>query len=125
MNDAGESKEDYLERILMLSKEKENVHAVDIAASMGFSKPSVSVAMKKLQDLGYVEVGPHQELLLTETGKQIAEKIYERHEILGGLFMALGIDEEIAYEDACKVEHDLSNETFDAIKKYYLEHKKN
>jgi len=118
-----ESAEDYLERILMLTESNPEVHAVDVAASLGFSKPSVSIAMKKLEDQGYVRVGSHQELILTKEGREIAEKIYERHNILGSLFVSLGVDEKVAYEDACRIEHDLSDETFAALKRHFAEKK--
>ena len=116
-----ESKEDYLERILMLQESgNSHVHAVNIAESMAYSKASVSIALKKLEDSGLVSVGEKQVLTLTEEGRKIAKKIYERHQVIGGIFIALGVPKETAYEDACKVEHDLSEETFQARKKYYL-----
>ncbi len=116
-----ESKEDYLERILRL-QEKGNlkVHAVDIAESMAFSKASVSIALKKLEEAGLVSVGEKQVITLTEEGRKIAKKIYERHQVIGEIFISLGVPKDVAYEDACKVEHDLSDETFQARKAYYL-----
>lgn len=121
MPDTRESAEDYLERILILQEEKgiKEVHAVDIANSFGYSKPSVSVAMKKLEDKGYVALGPKSQLYLTPEGAKIARAMYERHQVLTGVFMSLGVSEEIACKDACKIEHDLSDETWDAIKKHY------
>ncbi len=120
MENTNESSEDYLERILMLSNNgKNSVRAIDIASSMGFSKASVSIALKKLEDKGYVIVGQKQALSLTPAGEEIAKKIYERHEVIGHFFISLGVDEEIAYKDACKIEHDLSDETFAALKKSY------
>ena len=115
-----ESAEDYLERILILEEERGNndIRAVDIAKSFSYSKPSVSIAMKKLENGGYVELGPKQQLILTQKGREIAEKMYERHKILSKIFIQLGVDEKIALRDACKIEHDLSEETFEAIKKY-------
>ena len=115
-----ESAEDYLERILILEEERGNndIRAVDIAKSFSYSKPSVSIAMKKLENGGYVELGPKQQLYLTPKGREIAEKMYERHKILSKIFINLGVDEKIALRDACKIEHDLSEETFEAIKKY-------
>lgn len=87
-----ESKEDYLERILMLQENgNSNVHAVDIAESMGYSKASVSIALKKLEDSGLVSVGEKQVLTLTEEGRKIAKKIYERHQVIGGIFIAIGV----------------------------------
>ncbi len=115
MENTNESSEDYLERILMLSNNGKNfVRAIDIASSMGFS-----IALKKLEDKGYVIVGQKQALSLTPAGEEIAKKIYERHEVIGHFFISLGVDEEIAYKDACKIEHDLSDETFAALKKSY------
>lgn len=116
-----ESMEDYLERILMLEEGGNNeIHAVEIASSLGFSKPSVSIAMKKLEQQGLVEVGPKLNLMLTEEGRKIATKVYDRHKVLSAIFMKLGVPEEVAREDACRVEHDLSDETFAALKEHYL-----
>ena len=117
-----ESAEDYLERILMLQEEgNTNVHAIDIANSMHYSKASVSIALKKLENEGYVSVGARQVLNLTESGLAIAKEVYGRHQILHGLFVLLGVDDKTACEDACKVEHDLSAATFHALKKLYEE----
>ena len=113
-----ESKEDYLERILQLSREKDGVHAVDIAKAMNFSKPSVSVAMAKLRDEKLIEIDKEGHIHLTESGKEIAEKTLEKHELLAKMFINLGVSEKNAYEDACRVEHDLSDETWDAIKRH-------
>lgn len=113
-----EAGENYLEAILMLSKEKGSVRSVDIAHHMNYSKPTISVAMKKLKDGGYINVDAEGYLTLTEEGLAIAEKIYDRHEILAHVFMALGVSETTAYKDACKVEHDLSNETFQCLKEH-------
>ena len=122
MKTTNESSEDYLEQILMLNEEgNTSVHAIDIANAMGFSKASVSIALKKLEDSGYVILGDKQVLTLSEKGKEIASKIYQRHKIIGSFFISLGVDKDIAYKDACKIEHDLSDETFDALKKAYLE----
>ena len=116
-----ESAEDYLERILILEEERGNndIRAVDIAKSFSYSKPSVSIAMKKLENGGYVELGPKQQRILTPKGREIAEKMYERHKILSKIFIDLGVDPETALRDACKIEHDLSEETFEAIKKKF------
>ncbi len=120
-----ESAEDYLERILMLQEEgNSNVHAIDIANSMHYSKASVSIALKKLENVGYVTVGPRQVLNLTESGLAIAREIYERHQVLHQLFVLLGVDDKTACDDACKVEHDLSASTFLALKKLYEEKSK-
>lgn len=115
-----ESSEDYLERILMLSETKDSVRAIDIARSMNFSKPSVSIAMKKLSENGYIEILDNSFIVLTESGKRIAKEVYERHNVLTDILVALGVDENVAKEDACKIEHDLSKESFKAIKDYYL-----
>ena len=119
-----ESREDYLERILMLSENGHKaVHAVDVALSMGFSKPSVSIAVKKHVEEKFVSVGSSSELYLTPSGLEIASKIYERHLILGEVLKGFGVSPEIAYRDACKIEHDLSDESWQALKAHYLEHK--
>ena len=114
-----ESGEDYLESILKLSEEKDAVHAIDVVNDLGLSKPSVSIMLKKLKANGYVDIDDNNHLHLTKSGKEIAERIYERHKILTDILRRLGVDEKIAEEDACKIEHDLSKETFDVIKKYY------
>lgn len=113
-----ESREDYLERILILSKEKEFVRSIDIASSMSFSKASVSIAMKKLRENGLIEVVDNGHITLTEKGYEIASNTYERHQILSELFISFGVDKETALKDACKVEHDISPTTFAAIKKF-------
>lgn len=113
-----ESQEDYLEKILQISQKKDNVHAVDIAREMNFSKPSVSVAMNKLKEAGYIVINEKDEISLTKSGKAIAEKTLEKHLILTDLLVSLGVDKKTAMEDACRVEHDLSDETWKAIKKY-------
>ncbi|MCI1734376.1 MAG: metal-dependent transcriptional regulator [Bacilli bacterium] len=115
------SAEDYLERILMLAETGEPVHAVDIANSFGYSKPSVSIALMKLEKRGMVLVNDRHQLSLTAAGKAIAQKIYERHKVLGALFVALGVTKDVAFDDACRVEHDISDETFEALKKHYQE----
>lgn len=117
-----ESSEDYLERILMLHIKNEKVKAIDIASSMGFSKASVSIALKKLKANGLVKVSKDGDVGLTEDGLRVAQKIYERHRVLGEALMKLGVSEETAYHDACKVEHDISEETFQAIKNHFLDH---
>lgn len=119
-----ESAEDYLERILMLSQEIGNVRAIDIARAMNFSKPSVSIAMKKLLENGYINISVNSYITLTEKGKEIALSVLERHNMLTSILISLGVDEENAKIDACKLEHDLSKESFEAIKKYYSSLKK-
>ena len=113
-----ESGEMYLETILILSQEKAHVRAIDVGEYMGFSKPSVSRALSNLREGGYVCTDGSGYLTLTETGLAIANKIYERHRILTKLLTGLGVSEDIAAKDACKIEHDLSDESFEAIKKH-------
>ena len=112
------SGEDYLERILILRNKLGNVRSIDIVNDMHFSKPSVSIAMKKLKESDFITFSHDGYILLTEKGEEIASKIYERHVLLTKWLVTLGVDEKIAREDACKIEHDLSVETFKAIKKY-------
>lgn len=116
-----ESAENYLETILVLSKQHPQVRSIDIATELGFSKPSVSVAMKNLRENGYITVNEHGHIFLTDSGRQIADKIYERHTILCSWLETLGVDSTIAEQDACKMEHVLSPETFAAIKKHISE----
>lgn len=116
-----ESAEDYLEAIHYLGLHREHVRSIDVVHHLGLSKPSVSVYLKNLKQNGYLNMDEKGYLTLTETGKEIAIKIYERHEILAQVFIALGVDRDIAYEDACKVEHDLSDQTFQALKAHYLD----
>ena len=113
-----ESAENYLEAILKLNKERPEVHAIDIAAYLEFSKPSVSIAMKKLREAGYILVDEFGHITLTETGNEIVERIYERHTFLVQWLKSLGVPAEIAAEDACRMEHVLSNESFEAIRQY-------
>ena len=117
-----ESAEDYLESILFLGKSHEHVRSIDVVHHLGLSKPSVSVYLKNLRVNGYINVDDKGFLSLTEEGMKIASKIYERHETLAHLFMSLGVNEETAYEDACRIEHDLSDETFQALKNHYINH---
>jgi Mn-dependent DtxR family transcriptional regulator len=111
-----ESAQDYLERILMLSKENEFVRAIDIANSMQVTKQSVSRAMKNLREDGYIEVDDNGHITLSTKGLEEANHMYERHTTITKFFMSIGVPEEIALKDACKMEHDISTETFDAIK---------
>jgi Mn-dependent DtxR family transcriptional regulator len=111
-----ESAEDYLESILMIQEEKGTVHSIDIAERLNFSKASVSVAMKKLRENGYISMEKDGTLKLLKPGRKIAEHIYERHRILSEYFVQLGVSPDTAAADACKVEHDLSDETFEKIK---------
>ena len=117
---ADESLEDYLETILMLQKSKGQVRSIDIANEMNFTKPSVSVAMKNLREKGYITMDSTGYITLTEAGRQRAEDVLERHTILADLLMHIGVSKETALADACKVEHDLSEESFEAIKRALL-----
>ena len=112
-----ESSEDYLETILVLGTKIGKVHAIDIARDMGFSKPSVSVAVHKLADNGYINIADDGVITLTEKGNEIATKVYDRHVTISKALMSLGVSEEQALIDACKIEHDLSEESFESIKK--------
>ena len=107
-----ESAEDYLEQILMLREQKGSVRSIDIAVAMGFSKPSVSIAMKNLRENGYISVDADGFITLEEPGLEIARRIYDRHRKLTAFFVALGVAPDIAAHDACKIEHDLSEETY-------------
>lgn len=111
-----ESAENYLETILILHNRKGYVRSIDIATELSFSKPSVSVAMKNLRTNGYIEVDNSGHITLTAKGLEIAEKMYERHTLLSNLLVALGVSPETAAEDACRIEHVISVETFDALK---------
>jgi Mn-dependent DtxR family transcriptional regulator len=111
-----ESGEMYLETILILSKQKPSVRSLDVAEYMGFSKPSVSRAVGLLRNGGYLDTDEDGFLVLTELGREIAEKIYERHRILSAMLEHIGVDKETAAKDACKIEHDISDKTFEEIK---------
>ena len=113
-----ESGEMYLETIYVLSKTLSHVRAVDICEKMGFSKPSVSRAMGLLKDGGYITVDRKGGITLTKNGQEVAEKMYERHQIIASLLIKLGVDPEIATEDSCKIEHVISDETFAKIKDF-------
>ena len=117
----GESAENYLETILILSRKKGNVRSVDIAAELGFSKPSVSRAMGILKNGNYIEVDEKGYLTLTTEGLKIAKKIYERHIVITEALIELGVDIKTAEEDACRIEHVISDKTFKAIKKHRKE----
>ena len=114
-----ESGEMYLETILILSQQKSFVRAIDVGEYMGFSKPSVSRAIGLLRNGGFVEVGDGGGLSLTDTGREVAEKIYERHRYLTKMLMHMGVDEATAAEDACRMEHVVSDKSFSAIKEYF------
>ena len=113
-----ESPEDYLETIYMLSLHSSEVRSIDVARHLGYSKPSVSVAMKRLRENGYVNMDDNNLLTLTESGLAIARSIYERHQVISGYLMSIGVSEETALKDACRIEHDISDETFNCIKNH-------
>ena len=110
-----ESSEDYLEAMLMMQEKHGFIRSIDIAAELGVTKPSVSYATKRLRENGYITMDKDGLITLTPAGMEIASRVYDRHKTLTHFFMHLGVDEKTAREDACKVEHDLSQETFDRI----------
>ena len=112
------SSEDYLETILILSERLPVVRSIDIAIELNFSKPSVSVAMKHLKESGKINVSTAGYITLTDTGKEIAEKVYERHRVLAQMLVTLGVNEKTANDDACEMEHVISEETFRAIQNH-------
>lgn len=119
-----ESAENYLETILMLKKRKGYVRSIDVANELNFSKPSVSVAMKHFREDGYITIDADGGISLTDKGLKIAQQIFERHQIIARALIALGVDEKTAYEDSCKIEHDISNESFEKIKEHLLKYGK-
>ncbi len=119
-----ESAENYLEAILMLQKKKGNVRSIDIAHELSFTKPSVSVAMKAFREEGYIIMEDTGNIVLTEKGLSIANKVYERHQVIAQALMALGVDEKTAYQDSCKIEHDISEQSFSKIKEHLAKHNK-
>ena len=116
-----ESAENYLETILVISHRKGMVRSIDIVNELEFSKPSVSVAMKNLRENGYIEMDKDGYIMLLDKGREIAEKIYERHTTLSKYLIALGVDPVVAAEDACRIEHVISAESFEAIKNHIKE----
>ena len=119
-----ESGEMYLEAILVLAKKSGYVRSIDVSEYLGYSKPSVSRAMGILREGGYILVEKDGAITLTDSGKKLAETIYERHTVLSELLIRLGLDEKTATDDACRIEHVISDESFQAIKQYYYRHKK-
>lgn len=113
------SAEDYLETMLMLKEKHGYIRSVDIADELGVKKPSVSHATKMLKESGYITMDEENLITLTETGMSVATSIYERHRFLTDLLVSLGVDEEVSRQDACKIEHDLSNESFEAIRRHF------
>ena len=116
-----EAVENYLETILILSKDQPNLHAIDICSYLGYSRPTVSIILKKMKDDGLVTVDNDNHITLTETGKAVAVQIYERHKLLSELLIHIGVSKETALKDACKIEHDISEETFEALKNFAAE----
>ena len=119
-----ESPEDYLETIYMLSLHSSEVRSIDVARHLGYSKPSVSVEMKRLRENGYVNMDDNNLLTLTESGLAIARSIYERHQVISGYLMSIGVSEETGLKDACRIEHVLSEETFHKIKEIFYQSRK-
>ena len=114
-----ESEEDYLEMILMVQEVKGSVKSIDVARGLGFSKPSVSVAMKKLKDLNYINIDQKGYIHLTNEGLELANKVYERHKTLTKIFESLGVNPETSEEVACKIEHDLTDDVYIALKNHF------
>lgn len=119
-----ETTENYLETILMLHQERGFVRSVDVANRMGYSKPTISEQMKKFRAQGYVEMDESGYITLTLAGDAIAQRIYERHVIIAQMLMSLGVEEQVAYTDACKIEHDLSEESFARLRAHFSAHQK-
>ena len=117
-----ESAEDYLEAILMLKNEIGEVRSIDIVNKMNYSKPSISIAMKKLRENGYIEMDESGYITLKDSGREIAERIYNRHKLLEQVLVAIGVDTARAEEEACKIEHDIDEDTYEKIRLYYEEH---
>jgi Mn-dependent DtxR family transcriptional regulator len=115
-----EAAENYLETILIQQNRMGQIRSIDICNALGFSKPTVSVVMKNFREEGYVLVDENGYITLTDKGLAIAEKMYERHEIIARFLMTLGVDEDTAYKDSCKIEHDISDLSFECMKKHYL-----
>ena len=118
-----ESAEDYLETILVLYERNGQVRSIDIVNEMNFSKPSISIAMKKLRENGYIHMDVNGLITLTAEGRTIAERIYSRHKLLTKVLVAIGIDEEKAASEACKIEHDIDDETYEKIGLFYMKYK--
>lgn len=114
-----EAVENYLETILILSQKQPDVHAIDICSYLGYSRPTVSIILKKMKDEGLVTVDDENHIRLTDAGRIVAERIYDRHTVLTDLFIFLGVNRDVASEDACMVEHDISDETFECLKAHY------
>ncbi len=113
-----ESAENYLETILILNNKNGYARSIDVANELGFSKPSVSVAMKRFREDGYITIDKDGKISLTDKGREVANKVYERHEVIAKVLIAIGVDKDVAYEDSCKIEHDISQHTFEKLKEY-------
>ena len=122
MRKTHESAEDYLEKILILRERNGNVRSIDIVNEMNYSKPSISIAMKKLRAEGLVEMDPNGYITLTPQGEEIAQRIYKRHRLLKKVLMAIGVEEETAAEESCRIEHDINDDTYDKINAFYNKH---
>jgi Mn-dependent DtxR family transcriptional regulator len=120
-----ESAEDYLETILVLFERNGQVRSIDIVNEMNFSKPSISIAMKKLRENGYIHMDVNGLITLTDEGREIATRIYSRHKLLTRVLEAIGIDAKKAEEEACKIEHDIDDETYDKIQAFYTNYTQN
>ncbi len=117
------SAEDYLEAMLIMKEERGYIRSIDLAEHLGVTKPSVSYAVKQLRENGYITMDDSKLIYLTEKGLEIADKIYSRHKMLTDFFIKLGIDEKIARDDACKIEHDISDETYEAMRTHLAKYK--
>jgi Mn-dependent DtxR family transcriptional regulator len=122
MKKSHESAEDYLENILILRERNGNVRSIDIVNEMNYSKPSISIAMKKLRSEGLVEMDLNGYITLTESGEEIAQRIYSRHKLLEKVLIAIGVDSETASEEACRIEHDINDDTYNKINAFYEKH---
>ena len=117
-----EAIENYLETIYILSRQQTEIHAIDICTYLSYSRPTVSVVLRQMRENGLVTVNEDNHIFLTDEGLRIASRIFERHELLTSMLMTLGVSRETALHDACKIEHDLSDETFEAIKMHLQKH---
>ena len=117
-----EAIENYLETIYILSQQQNEVHAIDICSYLSYSRPTVSIVQRQMREHGLVTVNQENHIFLTEEGLRIASRVFERHEVLTAMLIKLGVSRETALRDACKIEHDLSDETFEAIKRHMAEH---
>lgn len=116
-----EAAENYLEAIYMLLRRRGYCRSIDVCRELGYSKPTISIMMKNLRENGYITIDDTGSIALTETGLEVAQRMYERHETIAQVLMKLGVSEEVAYTDSCKIEHDLSAESFHAILRYVTE----